>query len=108
MASLSVYTSADMEGVAGVFSPSDVWEQGRDYEEACGLLVGKINATIRACSDMGASKILVNDVYMYIHIISRTRLDKRASLVRGSDKLGYMMEGVETGEYSLGRVDNRS
>lgn len=92
---LSVYISVDMEGAAGIVAPSEVWEQGEDFALARELLVGEVNAAIQAAFDCGAARVVVNDAHMYMRNLSPLMLDNRAELIRGSQKLGFMMAGVE-------------
>ncbi len=95
MKNLSVYISVDMEGIAGVATPSDVWEPGIEYERARILLTDEVNVAIKAAFDFGATEVIVNDAHMYMRNILADRLDERASLIKGVKKLGLMMHGIE-------------
>lgn len=98
---LHIYISADMEGVAGVVAPADVWEDTGDFQSAKHLLTLEVNAAIEAAFDAGASYVLVNDAHMHMRNIQIESLDHRAQLIRGSLKPLYMMQGIESDEFSL-------
>lgn len=92
---LSIYISADMEGVAGLTVPNDVWEGGNEFERGRFLLTAEVNAAIQGAFDAGATRIVVNDAHMYMTNILVDQLDSRVELIRGSRKRGFMMEGIE-------------
>jgi D-amino peptidase len=91
---MNVFISADMEGITGITTPEDVVRGEREYERGTDLLHGDVNAAIEGAFDGGATEVLVNDSHSGMRNIDRSRLDDRASLIRGSTKPRSMMQGL--------------
>ena len=58
---MKIFIVTDLEGASGVCRFSQARELGPEYEEACRLLMGDINACIDGLIDAGADDILVCD-----------------------------------------------
>lgn len=84
---LSVYVSADMEGVAGLSSTDDA--AGRR------LMTREVNAAIAGAFAAGAGRVVVNDAHGSHDNLIQEELDPRATLIRGDLKPYGMMEGLD-------------
>jgi D-amino peptidase len=91
---VNVFISADMEGITGITTPADVVRGEREYERGTDLLHGDVNAAVEGAFDGGASEVVVNDSHSGMRNLDRSRLDDRASLIRGSTKPRSMMQGL--------------
>jgi D-amino peptidase len=97
---MNVFISADMEGITGITTPADVVRGEREYERGTDLLHGDVNAAIEGACDAGAGEVVVNDSHSGMRNLDRSRLDNRASLIRGSTKPRSMMQGL-TSEHDV-------
>lgn len=91
---MNVFVSADMEGVTGLTTPEDVVSGERAYDRGIDLLHDDVNAAIEGAFDGGASEVLVNDSHSGMRNLDRSRLDDRATLIRGNTKPRSMMQGL--------------
>lgn len=91
---MNVFISADMEGITGLTTPEDVVSGERAYDRGVELLHGDVNAAIEGAVDAGASEIVVNDSHSGMRNLDRSRLDDRATLIRGNTKPRSMMQGL--------------
>lgn len=91
---MNVFISADMEGITGLTTPEDVVSGERAYDRGTELLHGDVNAAIEGAFDGGASEIVVNDSHSGMRNLDRSRLDDRATLIRGNTKPRSMMQGL--------------
>jgi D-amino peptidase len=93
---VKVYSSVDLEGVAGI---SD-WEQclpgGDDYPLGRELALGEVNAAIDGAVAAGATQILVNDSHSVMRNLPPAQLAGHASYLSGRFKPLYMMEGLDS------------
>ncbi len=85
---LSVYISADMEGIAAL--------SGTDDPLARRLMTDEVNAAIEGAFAAGASRVVVNDAHGSHTNLLQDRLDARVTLVRGDLKPYGMMEGLDS------------
>jgi D-amino peptidase len=53
----------DLEGITYVMREEQTSGQGKEYEEACRLLMGDVNAAVDGAINGGASDIVVNDLH---------------------------------------------
>lgn len=90
---MDVFISADMEGVTGIATPSDVVQGESHYDDATSLFVNDVNAAIEGALAAGADRILVNDAHSSMTNLSREALHEAATLLRGGSKPRSMMEG---------------
>ena len=85
---LSVYISADMEGIAGLSSTDDPLGPK--------LMTREVNAAIAGAFNAGASRVVVNDAHGSHSNLLQDQLDPRATLIRGSLKPYGMMHGLDS------------
>ena len=92
---LKVYISADMEGVTGMVSGSQVSSSGRDYSVGRELMIAETNTAIAAAFQAGATEVVVNDSHGSQTNLLPTKIDRRAVLITGSPKPLGMMQGID-------------
>ncbi|HHY46578.1 MAG TPA: M55 family metallopeptidase [Firmicutes bacterium] len=92
---MKIYISADMEGVSGVVHEDQVLREKREYEYACRLMTGEVNAVIEGAFEAGATEIVVNDAHDEMRNIIPEMLHEGARLIRGSPKPLSMVEGID-------------
>jgi len=92
---LKVYISADMEGVTGTVSRSQVSSSGRDYSLGRELMIAETNTAISAAIEAGATEVVVNDSHGSQTNLLPTKFDRRAVLITGSPKPLGMMQGID-------------
>lgn len=85
---LSVYISADMEGIAGLSSTDDPLGPRFMTREVNAAIVGAFNA--------GATRVVVNDAHGSHANLLQDQLDPRVTLIRGSLKPYGMMHGLDS------------
>ena len=60
---VKIYVMTDLEGITYVMREEQTSGQGGEYEDACRLLTGDVNAAIEGAMNSGASEIVVNDLH---------------------------------------------
>jgi len=91
---MSVFISADMEGVCGVCSLNQ-WEPGGSgYDRACEWMTGEVNAAVEGAVKAGARRIVVKDAHCDGNNIDLERLHPAAELISGWGPLNSMVEGI--------------
>jgi len=95
--SLSVYISADLEGISGVFSREETLREGELYSLACKRMAGDVNAAIEGAVSAGAQKIYVKDAHWRGYNINPEDLREEAVLIRGWGPLMSMVDGIDEG-----------
>ncbi len=93
--SLKVYISADMEGIAGASSSSQVSSNGREYEKFRRILTLEVNAAIEGAFAAGATEVLVGDSHGNAQNIDVELLDSRVQLVRSWPRSDGMVHGID-------------
>ena len=58
---LSIYISADMEGIAGVVSEQQLGPEGFEYERFREFMTAEVNAAIEGATEAGATRFVVSD-----------------------------------------------
>jgi D-amino peptidase len=58
-----IYVMTDLEGITYVTREEQTSGQGSEYEEACRLLTGDVNAAVEGAIKGGASEVVVNDLH---------------------------------------------
>ncbi len=92
---ISVFISADMEGISGIVD-NDYTTPGRpDYPRARQMMTDDCNAAIEGALQGGATRILVNDSHGPMRNILIEHLHPAATLISGSPKPLSMMTGIE-------------
>jgi D-amino peptidase len=92
---MDIFISADVEGVAGVASWSQIVPGGEDYAVGRALMTGEVNAAIQGAFDSGADRVVVNDSHARMTNLLPEDLDPRARLVSGHYKPLYMLQGLD-------------
>lgn len=87
-AQLTVYISADMEGIAGLSATDD--PLGRR------LMTAEVNAAVRGAFEGGATRVVVNDAHGSHANLLQDELDPRVTLLRGSLKPYGMVQGLDS------------
>lgn len=92
-AQLTVYVSADMEGIAGLSATDD--PIGRR------LMTAEVNAAVRGAFEGGATRVVVNDAHGSHANLLQDELDPRITLLRGSLKPYGMVQGLDSGMHAV-------
>lgn len=93
---MRVYISADMEGVSGVVHGDQTEPGAREYDRACALMNGEVNAAIEGALEGGAAYVLVNDSHWNMRNLRLEDLHPAAELLSGSPKPFSMMQGLDS------------
>jgi D-amino peptidase len=92
---MKILISADIEGVAGVFSLEQTRPGNAEYERARRWMTEEANAAIRGAFAGGATEVLVNDSHGSFRNLLVDVLDPRAQYVLGKPRHLGMMAGLE-------------
>ena len=93
---ISVFISADMEGISSLVIGDEVRKGKSEYDEFREIMTGDVNAAIEAAFDNGATRVVVRDAHATARNILPVKLDKRAELIRGWSGRPYsMMDGID-------------
>jgi D-amino peptidase len=93
---LKVYISADMEGVAGAVSPSQLGPTGFEYARFREFMTAEVLAAIQGARDAGATEILVSDSHGNGENLLIDRLPADVTVVRSWPRPLMMMEGIDS------------
>jgi D-amino peptidase len=95
---MNVFISADIEGVAGICSPSETNKADPDYQEFRELMTAEVVAACEAALEAGATKVLVKDAHASARNIIVSALPESVEIIRGwSGHPTSMMQGVDQG-----------
>jgi D-amino peptidase len=92
---MKILIAADMEGISGVTTWTQVSAGNSEYERFRDLMTEDVNAAIRGAFDAKAEEVLVTDGHANGSNILIEDLDPRASLNTGSPSPLSMMQGVD-------------
>lgn len=92
---MDVFISADVEGVAGIASWSQITPGADDYAAGRRLMAGEVNAAIEGAFEGGATRVVVNDSHSRMTNLLPEEVDPRARLVLGHYKPLYMLQGLD-------------
>lgn len=92
---MRIYISADMEGASGVVHAEQTEPGAREYDRACALMVGDVNAVVEGALAGGASYLVVNDSHWTMRNLKIEDLHPRAHLISGSPKPFSMVQGLD-------------
>jgi D-amino peptidase len=92
---MRVYISADMEGASGVVHSAQTEPGAREYDRACALMLGDVNAAIEGALEGGATYVLVNDSHWTMRNLNIEGLHPAAELISGSPKPNSMVQGLD-------------
>lgn len=94
---MRVYISIDIEGIACVVTRKDAWSDGGNFDNARRLMTGEANAAIEGAFAGGATEVVIADSHGPMDNLLPQDLHPDAWLIRGQNRAGCMMEGVEEG-----------
>ena len=92
---MKIYISADMEGIAGVVTGSQLGPEGFEYERFRHFMTAEVNACIEAAREAGADEILVSDSHGNGENILIEKLPDDVMIVRSWPRSLGMMEGID-------------
>lgn len=92
---MDVFISADVEGVAGIASWSQITPGADDYAVGRALMIGEVNAAIEGAFSGGAERVVVNDSHSRMTNLLPGEVDPRARLILGHFKPMYMLQGLD-------------
>ncbi|MBK9713155.1 MAG: M55 family metallopeptidase [Kouleothrix sp.] len=92
---MRVYISADMEGISGVVHGDQTEPGAREYDRACALMLGEVNAAVEGALAAGATTVLVNDSHWNMRNLRLEDLHPAAELISGSPKPFSMVQGLD-------------
>jgi len=90
-----VFISADIEGVAGVATNLQTNNGAEQFQEGRDLMTREVNAAVAGAFEGGATDVVVCDSHFSMQNLIPTRLDERATLVRGAMRDSLQMEGLD-------------
>ncbi len=90
-----IYISADMEGLAGVVTASQLGPDGFEYEKFRKIYTAEVNAAIDAAFKSGATEILVADSHGNGQGLLVDELNQKVQLVRSWPRPLGMMQGID-------------
>lgn len=91
---MRVYISADMEGISGIVHAEQTAPGAREYDRACTLMIGDVNAAIEGALAGGATSIVVNDSHWSMRNLRIEELHPAADLISGTPKPWSMVQGL--------------
>ncbi len=91
---MQVYISADMEGIAGVVHSAQTEPGAREYDRACMLMAGDVNAAVEGALAAGATRVVVNDSHWIMRNLRYEDMHPAAELISGSPKPFSMVQGL--------------
>ncbi|MFN8482702.1 MAG: M55 family metallopeptidase [Anaerolineae bacterium] len=94
---ISVFISADMEGISGIIDNEYTTPGRSDYPRARELMTLDVNAAVEGALAGGANRVLVNDSHGPMRNILIEKLHPAARLISGSPKPFSMMQGADQG-----------
>lgn len=82
---MNLYILVDIEGISGVYSPSQAYSDGNRTEEARELMTKDVNACVDAAKEAGVDKIYVRDCHgqatlLYTKSFRRMRISAFADI----------------------------
>src|SRR4051794_14799368 len=96
---LSIYISADMEGIAGVVSEQQLGPDGFEYERFREFMTGEVNAAIEGATEAGATRFVVSDSHGNAQSLLIDKLPPAVRVVRSFPRPLEMMQGIEEGHF---------
>lgn len=92
---MKIFVIVDMEGISGVFTPSQMTKGNFGYEEARHMVVNDVNACVDGCIRGGATEIIVRDAHCDGYNFIWKDLDPRAQYIQGQVEIDRIPE-IET------------
>jgi D-amino peptidase len=92
---LKVYISADMEGLVGSVTSSQLGPAGFEYQRFREIMTAEVNTAIEAARAAGATQFVVSDSHGNGQNLLMERLPRDIQLVRSWPRPLMMMEGID-------------
>lgn len=92
---LTLYISADMEGVVGAVTAEQLGPSGFEYQRSREFMTGEVNAAIAAAFEAGATEIVVSDSHGNGQSLLIDKLPPTVTVVRSWPRPLMMMEGID-------------
>ena len=96
---MKFYLSMDMEGVTALPDYTYVDSKEANYERGRRLMTGDANAIIQGAFGAGAEAMVVNDSHSKMNNLIAEDLHEDVWLIRGTNRSGCMMHGIEDGDF---------
>lgn len=96
---LSIYISADMEGIAGVVSQEQLGPPGFEYERFREFMTAEVNAAIEGAAAAGATRFVVSDSHGNAQSLLIEKFPDNVRVVRSFPRPLEMMQGIEEGHF---------
>src|SRR5207245_10166930 len=98
---MRVYTSVEMEGIAGVVHESQTDPTtpafAAEYGRLRRLMTAEANAAVEGAVAAGATRVLVNDSHWFMRNLLAEELHQAAELVSGDPKPRSMVQDIDGG-----------
>lgn len=94
-----LFISADIEGVAGVVSPTESHPKERDYDKARRWMTNEVIAACEAAQEFGIDRIVIADSHGDGDNLLIDDLPEHAEVIRSWPRELLMMQGIETGPF---------
>src|SRR5690625_2646649 len=91
---MKIFISADIEGISGVATIQQLLTQS-EYERIRRMMTEEVNAAIRGAFNGGAKEVVVADGHGNMSNILIEKLDPRARLVSGNNRVMMQLEGLD-------------
>jgi len=98
---MRVLISIDMEGVAGVTSPTDVMPGTDEYRRFRQVMTAEANAAVAGAFEGGATEVTVTDSHDRMRNVLYEDLDDRAHLISGPVRPLEMVEGAQAADLAV-------
>lgn len=89
---MKIFIMVDMEGISGVFCPSQMTKGGFGYEEARQMMVDDVNACVKGCLKGGATEVIVRDAHSDGYNFIWNNLDPGAQYIQGQVEIERIPE----------------
>ena len=96
---MKIYISADIEGVAGVSSWSQLWPGKFEYETARQWMTNEVLAAMRGAEKAGVTEFLVSDSHGVGENLLLDQFPSNVEVVRSWPRPHQMMQGIEEGGF---------
>lgn len=104
-ATMKIYISSDMEGLAGAVTDQQLGPEGFEYERFREFMTAEVNAAIKGAMQAGATEFVISDSHGNGENLLIERLPKDVLIVRSWPRPLEMMEGIDesfAGAFFLG------
>lgn len=96
---LRIFISADMEGLAGAVTSTQVGSTGSEYQKFREFMTAEVLAAIEGARAAGATEFVISDSHGSKQNLLIDRLPDDVRIIRGDPRPLSMMEGIQNGHY---------